>query len=80
MLCREGNIEDVRGKRDHLCDLLNLPRPKVCYCTVALSMSSFTYLSLQSAPGTAMKQHPHPRDEMASYRGTARNMFICASV
>lgn len=40
-------------------------------------MSSFTYFPLQSAPGTARKQHPHLTDEMASYRGTVRNTFTC---
>lgn len=49
-ICREGDIEDVRGKRDHLCDLLNLPRPKVCYCC-------FEYVQFHLLPTAVSPRH-----------------------
>ena len=41
IVCREGNVEHVRQRRDQLCDLLALPKPILRVSIPALQLFSF---------------------------------------
>ena len=50
LVCREGNVDHARQRRDQLCDLLDLPRPVLRVsksCIYSLFTTSYGYAGNQ---------------------------------